>query len=82
MTRTGLTRSDEACCFVFLVETGESRTPRLDLSRVHFRYDLFYVHEKLVGVARFELTTPRSQSGCATTAPHPDRQILLSCGID
>ena len=61
--------------FVFVVETGESRTPRLDLSRVHFRYDLFYVHEKLVGVARFELTTPRSQSGCATTAPHPDLQI-------
>ena len=27
-TQTDPTLLDEACCFVFLVETGESRTPR------------------------------------------------------
>ncbi len=48
---------------MFLVETGESRTPRLDLSRLHFQCDLFYVHEKLVGVAGFELATPAPKAG-------------------
>ena len=32
--------------FVFLVETGESRTPRLDLIRPQIHSDLLFVHEK------------------------------------
>ena len=31
----------------------------------------------MVGAAGFEPATPRSQSGCATTAPRPDRLMSL-----
>ena len=42
------------------------------------------LHHAPTGESYFRsvLTSSVSQSGCATTASHPDRQILLLCGID
>jgi hypothetical protein len=34
----------------------------------------------LVGVAGIEPATPRSQSECATAAPHPDSVVFSACG--